>query len=522
MRGWHSLFEILRFPLEMIFLASLMLGLGNLLTNPAFALASYIDNSAVAVSADMLMQTGRFILVNFPFLILVRLSARKGMAGTTIITGIAGYIAFLMATVFFAKSNLPSTAYSSLLGISVSSSTMTSLKVSTHYPLQTGVIGTALVSAITLFSFHRFQKKNNEKVLGLVSWETSCTALAVLLCFLAGVGISYLWPYVIAGIQKIISFIAVDTTNPINLTLYGVMDGLLNTLGLGAMIRTPFWYSASGGTWINLAGASIAGDVNIWSAQLAAGTISGISGRFITPYYVLNIFAVPGMIWALFSLYTDKEERAKRRFLAIVVTIVSVMSGTLLPLELMLLFLCPFLFFLHLGYSGILFGVMQALHCYLGYNTAVTNTISALPGSLPEFLTYLSIPSMQKTLLVVTAVGIVSMFAYFFMTRAYFKYAAIDLFNTGDKARLVDGTIKAVGGVENIKVLQSSMHQLTIQVFDPSKVDVERLKELGAYGVYESRLGFKITYGACSTMVRRGIGRTMRESIRNLKVQDDE
>ena len=246
-----------------------------------------------------------------------------------------------------------------------------------------------------------------------------------------------------------------------------------------------------------------------------------MSGGFITPYYILNMFAVPGMIWAFFSLYTDPKERRKKRFLTSAVTLISLLSGTLLPLEIMLLCLCPLLFFLHLGFSGILFGILQAMHCYLGYNTTTAYTTTAMPGTLMEYLSYLSVPSLQKSMLGVLIVGIIFLFIYFFMTRIYFKYAALDLFNTGDKERLVEGTIKAAGGIENIKIIQSSIHQLIIQVYDPAGVDVERLKSLGAYGVYETRAGFKISYGACSTMVRLAIGKTMRNSIRNLKVKEE-
>jgi PTS system maltose and glucose-specific IIC component len=520
MRSWHSLFEVLKFPLEIIFLASMIMGLGNLLTNPAFGVAGLITQPAVAKTAEMLTQTGRFLIVNFPLLIMFRLSARKGGSGTTFISCFAGYLAFLMATAFFAKTTLPATAYSSILGISVDGSLITGMKAGAHYPLQTGVIGCTIVVIITLLCFNGAKKRNEYGFFGFISWEAACTIRTIFFSFLAGIAMSYAWPYAIAGIQKIVSFIAVDTTNPINLTLYGITDGLLNTLGLGTMIRQPFWYGTSGGTWVNLAGASIAGDANIWSAQLAAGSLNGIAGRFITPYYVLNLFAIPGMIWSMFSLYTDPIERRRKRLLAVIATIASVFSGTLLPLELILFILCPLLFFFHLAYSGVLFGVLQAMHCYLGYNTTSALSVSALPGSLPEFLSYLSTPSLTNTLIEIVVVGAVSLFVYFFVTRLYFRHGALDLFRTGDKERLIDGTVKAVGGVDNIKMIQSSMSQLTIQVYDEMKVDVARLKELGSFRVYETRAGFRICYGAASTMVRIGIGKTMRDSIRNIKVQE--
>ena len=47
MRNWHSLFEILKFPLEVVFLAMMIMGLGNLLTNPAFGIGAAINNDLV-------------------------------------------------------------------------------------------------------------------------------------------------------------------------------------------------------------------------------------------------------------------------------------------------------------------------------------------------------------------------------------------------------------------------------------------------------------------------------------------
>lgn len=511
MKSLHSFFEIVRFPLEVIFLASMMLSLGNALTNPAFGIPAVIDNAYFLKTAELLMRTGQFLIINFPLVLMIRLSARKSGSGTTMVSCMAGYVAFLMATVLFARSDLPAAAYSSIFGIAVSSSLLTD---GTHYPLQTGMIATSFVVMITLLSYNRSKKKNEYGIFGFISRETSCTIRTIFFSFIAGIVVSFLWTYLIAFVQNLIHFISVDTTNPVNLTLYGILDGLFNTLGMGTMIRQSFWYSTAGGSWVDVAGASVSGDVNIWNAQLSAGSINGIAGRLITPYYVLNIFAVPGMVWAMFSLYTDPIERRRKRLLAVIATIFSLLGGTLLPLELMLLFLCPLLFCLHLGVSGILFGILQAVRCSLGYQTSQNLVVTALPGTLPEFLTYISNPDLRMTLIGILIAGVVYFIIYFFMTRAYFNYLAIDLYNTGDKDRMVKGTIKALGGIENVKMTHSSISQLVVQVYDPTAVDIERLKRLGSFRVYESKAGFRICYGAGSAMIRRGIDQVRRDTIR--------
>lgn len=517
MRNLHSFFEILKFPIEVIFISFAMMCIGNLITNPALGLTTIIHYNSVQMLGDVLLQTGRFLIVNFPLLIMIRMVARKGGAGITFISCFAGLSAFLVATIFFGRTDLPTSAYSQILGLSVNTTSSTTLTSITRYPYQMGLIGIAMIVMITLLCYNRSKKKNEFGFFGFISKEASCTLRTVFFCFIVGFIMSFVWGYVVDCIQELIHFISVDTTNPINLTLFGVLDGLLSTLGLGGLIRQPFWYGTSGGTWVNVAGASMAGDVNIWSSQVLAGNITGISGRFITPYYILNIFAIPGLIWGLYSLYTDPIDKRRKTLLVVIATVFSMIGGTLLPVQLMLLFLCPLLFIFHLGYTGILFGVLQVLHCYLGYSSTSALVMTALPGTLPELLTYLKNPSLHQTILILCIVGFVTLFVYFFTTRLYFTHGAIDLFNTGDLDRVVSGTIKAVGGISNIKMVQSTIYQLTVQVYDPSKVDVNRLKRLGSYRVYETRAGFRIGYGASSTMVRIGIGKAMRDSIRTIK-----
>jgi phosphotransferase system IIB component len=114
----------------------------------------------------------------------------------------------------------------------------------------------------------------------------------------------------------------------------------------------------------------------------------------------------------------------------------------------------------------------------------------------------------------VAGIGVISMIIYFLVTRLYFKYLAIDLFDSGNKERLIKALIKAVGGIENIRMTQSGISSMTISVYDPNKADIGRLRKMGAYRIYESRAGYVICFGAASTMICRGINDAMRDAIR--------
>lgn len=515
MKNWHAFFEILRFPLEILLIAVMIAGIGNLMVNPVFGFGVLTDNSYVEMIGNVLIKTGQFVIVNFPLLFLLRLVARRSGNTTTILSAGIGYVIFNAGTMLADDTNLPATAYSSILGLNMSVTRGGTLTETTRYPLQTGIFATIVVAFITLLVFERLKTKNEYGFFGFISRDAACLIITVFFSLLAGIGFAYIWPYVIQGIQQLVTFIASDTTNPVNLALYGICDRFFGSINLAAMIRQPFWYTSDGGSWISVAGASITGDVSIWHGQINAGILTGMSGRFITPYYILNLFAFPSLIWAMYSMYTNKIERRRIRMLCIIVTIASWFSGTMLPIELMLLLLCPLLFAIHLAYTGLLFGILQALHIYLGFNNGGTTTIAAMPGTLPEFLSYVSNPSLQQTLVWILLIGVITGAVYYFTTKFYFKYLAIDLFKTGDKDRAVDGTIQALGGIENIRMSESSVRVVTVSVYDPGKVDIQQLRRLGSYRVYETKFGYNLCFGSASTMIRDGIEKERRNKVRD-------
>lgn len=511
-KRWRAFYEILKFPISVLFFAWLLLGIGNLIGNPVYGIASYFDYDVLNVAGEILQRTGSFLVVNFPLLFLIRLVSGRNGSSITTMAAFAGFAAFNVVTMLVARSDLSSTAYSSVLGLSITRSSVSKLTSGTHYPLQTGLVGVWVIAWITRFAFSRMKKKSET---GVISRETGLVLLTVFLSIIAGLVFSFIWPYFVLLVNKGISYIASDITSPVYIGIYGIVDRLFSALNLGTLIRQPFWYTVAGGTWTSVAGASVNGDVNIWTAQVQANAVSGMSGRFITPYYVLNLFAIPGMAVAMYSLTTGRHEKRRMRRLCVLVILVSVFSGCLLPVELFLLFLCPVLFLIHIGLTGCLFAGLESLQIYLGYRSAESSAITALPGTLPEFLSYLNTPGLRKTLLYIVIVGVVMFFVYYLVTRFYFRQMAVGLFDVGKKKSLVDETLKALGGEENIRYTDCSVAQLTVSLYDPQLIDVETLMKLGSYRVYEFNGGYNLCFGNASVMIRNGIRNALRETIRD-------
>lgn len=514
MKRWHSFFEVLQQPLKMLFLATILLGIGNLLINPVFNPYWVNTNQYVILFAEAIIKIGTFLVINFPFFFFLRLVSRKSNGIVTILIGLFGYFTFVIFTIFFAEAGLPQTAFSSIFGISMTSSQLAAFSGKVHYPLQTGIIGVIVITFTTRLAFQQSRAKSSYGIFGFVDRDTWGMLLNFIYAILAAFIISISWSYLFQGIDKIATFISSDLSNPINIFVYGVTDRILSIFGLGSFIRQPFWFGNLGGTWINMVGESIAGDVAIWTTMVSQNLVPTTAGRFITPYYIINIFAIPGMIWAFFATYTDKMERRRIRLFFILATLVSMFAGTLLPLEIMLILVCPLLFVFHILYTGILFGVFQALKVAMGFSYSGNVTV-ALPGNLLEFFNFVRNANYNHTVYTMLAVGVITFIIYYFVTRGYYKYLALDLFNSGVMRKYTDTTIEAMGGTANIKMLHASINRLTIQVFDTSDLKLSMLSDLGATRIVETRAGYSIDFGSGSTMIKQGIEKQLRNIQRS-------
>ena len=513
MKAWRSFYEVLKFPIEVIVFAVFLCTAGNLMINTVYGLAASVENDYVQGISEMFIRTGSFLLVNFPLFFLYRMTARKNGSSAVTIAGFCGYIAFAAATAFSHDRSLTKNAYSSILGMAITNSEVSYLS-GTVYPLQTGLFGALIAAGIALMAYARTKRRHKYGFFGFLSREVVCVMRTTIWCMLAGVAVSLIWPFGVKLIEKIVHFISVDTSNPVNLILYGITERVLYTFNLSNLIRQPFWFGAEGGNWVSFAGIAYVGDVNVWTAEMNGGALASSFGKFITPYYVINIFAIPGMLAAIFFLQTDPVERRREFPLMLVLILLSMLGGISLPVQLMLLFLCPFLFVFHVTVSGMLFGILHMFRAYIGYSAPNQNIISAMPGTLPELIHYLQYPRLLSSIIIVLIAGVVCFLLYFLMTRIYFTHLASDLFHTGEGEKKLNDVLKALGGIENVKNLESDVDSLTVLLYDESLIQVSKLRRLGAYRIYQGTAGYSLHFGADATMLRRGMESRLREPLK--------
>ena len=336
------LYDNCRLPIKVLYFAFVFIAIGYLIQNENVNIFYTITNPYILLTGQMLYRIGHFLVINMPAIFLINLVAKRANSGMPAILAIIGYVTFLVVTMFFGRHDLLTQAYSNVLGLSYNTG------VDTYYPLQTGLIGSFGVAFITRYSYLKSRKKSIYSFFGFMSDDSRAMLYNTVLCGLFGIIIVLIWPYFINFLSHMITWIAEDISDPLRLSVYGFLDRVLSILGLGNIIRYPFWFSASGGTYASLGGTTVLGDVNIWSYMPDALLTYKGAGRFITPYYVINMFALPGLYLGLYFTISDKKERHRHLLFLIGSILLSFVCGNPLVLELVLLFTSPLLLAAHL------------------------------------------------------------------------------------------------------------------------------------------------------------------------------
>lgn len=184
----------------------------------------------------------------------------------------------------------------------------------------------------------------------------------------------------------------------------------------------------------------------------------------------------------------------------------SMLTGITEPVEFAFLFVAPVLYLINSILAGIIFVVCDLFHVRHGY------TFSG--GGIDYVLNY----GLSTNGWVVIPVGIVFAFIYYYL----FRYAILkwNLKTPGREAdeddqseakspvskdQLAFHVLQALGGQQNIANLDACITRLRVTVHQPSQVNKDELKQLGAVGVLEVNNNFQAIFGTKSDALKDDI-----------------
>ena len=502
-----NIYESCKTPIRVAYFGFVLIAFGFLIQNENVNIFYTFKSNIILFLAELCLKIGEFTIMNLPLIFMLNLVCKKANNASPVVMSLIGYFTFVVTLMLLSPQNLNSTLYMNGYGINSLFNTTSA----TRQAIETGMIGSFLVAFATRAAFIFSRHRGNYSITNLLSRDMAGMFYNVVFCFILGVLVSYTFPFLYGYLQDAITFISSDFSDPFRMGLYSVLDRVLSILGLGNLIRYPFWYTSAGGSFSNtVTGQSILGDVNIWNYVKDAYFGYVGAGRFITPYYVINMFMIPGIYLGTLLSISDKRDRSYLWIMFVVAILLSIVAGNPLPLELLMLFTSPFLLSLYLVGVGVVSATLTRLGAYLGFSSNTTNTIVAMPGSFPDLIINVRNASLIPSIQTIVLVGLVGFVICVLVTMLYYRFVAFDFVRTGKSEQLVYSIIDSVGGDENIIYAGAGLFKLNIYLKDPEKISIEKIHDLQMGKVSETKDGLSFEIGTSAYSLAKKINNAIK------------
>jgi PTS system glucose-specific IIC component len=355
-----------------------------------------------------------------------------------------------------------------------------------------GVFGGIAIGLIAGILYNRFHDIKLPQVLGFFGGKRFVpiiTSLAALVFGIIGVTV---WAPIQNGINV---FSQWATTSVLGPAFYAAGKRLLIPVGLHHVYYPAFLYQF--GEFVSN-GVTYFGD----SARYFHGDPT--AGFFMASEFPILMFGLPGAAAAMIAA-AKKENRKKVSGMMISAAFVAFLTGITEPIEFSFIFVAPMLFVFHVAAAFLSGIVTSMLKIRLGY------TFSA------SFIDYLLGFKFAGHPWLIWIVGI-AFFALYFAV-FYFAIRALDLKTPGREdedenvvapinvkgAEKAAKVLEAIGGKDNIEVLDACITRLRLKLKDPSKVDQATLKALGAAGVLFAGNSVQAIFGTEAERIKDNI-----------------
>ncbi len=411
--------------------------------------------------------------------------------------------------------------------------------------LQTSVFGGIIIGAISAFMYNKFYQVEFHPIVSFFSGIRFVPIITFVVMIPVAVIFLFIWPYIGQSFAWFGNKSA-QWPGGMDSFVFGYIEKALTPFGLHHAFYTPLWFSSAGGTLngdtvatangvLHIAGHTVAvhkgdtmaedfalahvafnssinssGDINMWFAA-DNNSINFIDlkklysldlGRFDQGQYPTMIFGLPAAAAAM--IMTSKLE-FRREATGIIgsAALTSMLTGITEPIEFTFLFLAPLLFWgFHAVMAAIAFMTLNLLGAHVGMTFS---------GGIIDWCIYGWLPFTLGTKpYMILLVGLVFVPIYYFVfywaikkwdiktpgrsddgdvamiTKADYKAQQA---NTGVGAKAANklsetiAFIKALGGQENLKIVNACATRLRVTVHNGDLVSEAELKRLGSFGM---------------------------------------
>jgi len=449
----------LMLPVAVLPIAGLLLGIGS----------AHFEIIPTVVS-DIMAQSGSAIFSNLPLIFAI--GTALGLAkndGVSALSAVVGYVVMLATMGVFSK----------FLGADVK-------PIMGIESIDTGVFGGIIIGIIAAALFNRFYRIELPSYLGFFSGKRSVPILAAFAAVATGAILSILWPPIGKGIQGF-SVWAASEQPAMAFSLYGFVERLLIPFGLHHVWNVPFFFQ-SGQYADPVTGKVMTGEI----ARFIAGdpTAGNLAGG-----YLFKMFGLPAAALAMWRC-ARPENRAKVGGIMLSAALTSFLTGITEPIEFAFMFVAPLLYAIHAVLCAIAYSfcIMFGLKHGMTFSHGLIDFVILFPKSTNALWFFVVGPAWALMYYTVFSY-LISKFNFKTPGREVEVANAVNPIMGDSRAEQL---VVAFGGSANIQNLDACVTRLRVVVADKTKVDSEKLKQLGATAVLMVADGVQAIFGTQS------------------------
>lgn len=466
---------------------------------------------SVLPAAGILLRVGQPDLLNIPYIaeagnaifsnlpMIFAVGVAIGFSGGEAVAALAAVVGELileaiekLASATAAASQAQTAAAAKHMTLAAFKATQDYSNIVTRTSVNMSVFGGIIIGLAAALLYNKFHNIKVPQVLGFFGGKRFVPIItSVVAVIIAIIGVN-IWLPVQGWINDFASF---ASSSPVGPGMYAAGKRLLIPLGLHHIYYPVFLYQF--GHFVSN-GVTYVGD----TARFFHGDPT--AGHFMASEYPILMFGLPGAALAM-VMTAKKSKRKQIAGMMISAGFVAFITGITEPIEFSFIFVAPILFIFHVLAAFSAGIVTSLLNIRLGY------TFSA------SFIDYILGFKYAGHPWLIWPVGI-AYFALYFVV-FYFTIRALNIKTPGReddddeniKPINVKGSAKAakvleaIGGKDNIRVLDACITRLRLNLNDPSVVDKNTLKALGAAGIMTSGDSVQVVFGTQAESIKDDI-----------------
>lgn len=366
-----------------------------------------------------------------------------------------------------------------------------------------GILGGMISGVVAGLLYNRFSNVQLPPYLAFFSGRRFIPIVTAFFAVFIAILFSFIWPTIQYGVDSFGEWMT--QSGNIGLFFYGFFNRMLIPLGLHNILNAIVWFEF--GEFTNSSGQVVTGEI----ARYLSGDPT--AGYFMSGFFPVMMFGLPA---ACFAMLTSVKKENRQALVGIFVSLAltSLITGVTEPIEFSFMFLAFPLYVVHAMLTGLSMVIMHVLHVRLGFTFSagmIDFLLNAKYGAETKDVVFFG-PALggYGNILWGLIIGVIYAIIYYFLF--LFVIRMWDLKTQGRDVVLEEEGMEdkvpsfaykkapgmeeraerlfvALGGAENIKMVDACATRLRVEIIDNDKVDERGLKAAGAMGVVNKIIG---------------------------------